>query len=164
MMPLHRKLARDKNGVTGFFEDLPALAVVLMVFVIYLSLLGGVMDRSTEHHQTINFNEELNEFITQFRSASCLTHDGITGLFDAHKVMALSLDNLTKEIQVDYDSRIEIRDTSGYYMNYSRTLNTTTIQEEERFSMGKGVGITAVSIWVSDEEIHSARVVITIWK
>ena len=158
-----RRFRSDKGGTTGFFEDLPALAVVIMSFVIYISLMNSVLESSTKTQGELDFSYEVNEFLRSLRSAGCLTHNGVTGLFDYQKVMHLTVENLTREIDVDYDYRVEIMDVSGYYMNYSKSVNTSSVEEGQRFEKGMWVGVSSAAIWVSDEEVHSARVVVTIW-
>ena len=161
---MNRRFHGDRSGVTGFFEDIPALALVIFSMVVYLSLMNTVVEKAAVRSEAADFGREINEFMRQVRSSGALTHEGVTGLFDAHKVAALSMENLTGYIQVDYEYSISIRDVSGYPMDYSNYVETSRVVDGQRFQGGRFVAIGSAAIWVSDEEVHSAVLEVAIWR
>lgn len=156
--------AFGNGGSTGFFEDLPAMVIVILTFVLFIGLATNIFNTTTKSRDFQNFAQEVNNFIEALRAYDGLTHSGIVGLFDAHKVRSLSAENISRDLKPDYNFTIEIIDISGYPFNCSRKITNGIWYPEKWLEMGRSVGYTSVAIWVSDEEIHAAKMVVTIWR
>ena len=162
-------LRKRNDGSTGFFEDLPAMVIVIITVVMFFSLTFNVLQTSFEDRKAISISEKAMDFTVQLRGYQNLTHENIEGLYDAHKVRDLGVENITRDIWPTYGSEgfefsIQIIDVSSYHFNCSRTLATQEWNNTRGLLIGKAVVSTGIAIWVSDEEIHGARMVVTIWK
>lgn len=162
-------IAGKKEGSTGFFEDIPTMILVILTVVMFFALAFSIVQTSFKDRTSTSLGEEVMDFMVQLRGYSGLTHNGVEGLYDAHKVRGLSLENVTKDLWSNYDLEnyefsIAVLDVSGYHFNCSRSITTDQYNSTHYLEVGRAVVTTGVSIWVSDEEIHAARMEVAIWK
>ena len=157
-------LRRRASGTAGFFEDIPALIIVILTFVLFIGLAASIFQSTLETREYDTFAQEVNNFIEKVRGYEGLTHSGIVGLFDAHKVRNITASYIKRDLRPDYDFSITILDVSGYPFNCSMNLSSEEWNPDRGLEVGKSVACTSVAIWVSDEEIHAAKMVVAIWK
>ncbi|MEM3341376.1 MAG: hypothetical protein QW728_01650 [Thermoplasmata archaeon] len=186
-------LKNNNKGVSGFFEDIPALIVVTIGIGMFFMSAAFAIYHHTRQTYDIETSFKYFDIIKTLRNYDglCYIEEGsanrLEGFFDAHKVYYLSVYNISKDIPElagvspestvvpDYmkssDDKIKVRewqliivDFSNYPYKYSKEVNNTADIEKARQRPNKEIFQTSVNIRVSDEEIHVAKMTFTVFQ
>jgi len=165
----NRKMKRKINdkGVVGFYEDVPALLIVVVGTVIFLSSLYAAIGRYDRRKDISDFEREAIEFAEAVRASPILTHENRIGQFDASKVQGLDSENFTRSFNdPDFHFRVTLTDVSNYSYQYNKTwVNEPEYNlTEESYEKGRKVVHLSVNIVVDTDEIHPARLRVEVWK
>ncbi len=156
-----RKLTREK-GTSGFFEELFLFAVVSVLFVATLLVAvyyGGV---KAQEYEKVQFVNEVYNFALKVRGYQPLIHDTVEGMFDYHKIKSVTYDELAKDLVPGFKFYIAVYDVSDYAMHYNATWGN--LKDSNTYGYYKVVITYPVDIWVSDHEIHAAKMEVIGWK
>jgi len=177
-----RKVSR--LGVAGFFEEIPVLILVTIgVGMFMVSMIWAISTHNARYTDIENVHE-IHDIMKTIRTweGLCYQEEGsanrVEGLFDCHKVMYLSATNLSRGVPelaggsatnpptpASRTYRLRIEDTSPYPFRYSadvnNIINPSKISDPkvERKTM-----VSSVNIKVNDEEIHVAKLELTIFR
>lgn len=158
------KLSRTDEGVAGFFEDLPALIVVIIGFGIFLLSIVNAFVAYQAQQDSFRMHQENKEFAQAIRSYDKLTYNFMEGVFSGDKILDISDETLESDFNPDalgYDYRLIINDVSNYPNGnlYKRTLQTSSPPVES----SKYTVTSSVTIRVG-EYYHPAQLIVTIWE
>ena len=137
-MPLSRiSLGKNRRGVAGFFEDIPALIVVVLGVGIFLAS----MIKAFTYYQTSQYEnepeEEAQRLFEAFISYPALKREGYKdGTFDVGKLRNLTMEQLKRDIYTDYEYWIYIKDVSFYPNQKGFVFNTSLPLGAYLFSLG----------------------------
>jgi len=163
-----RRFRSDKYGVTGFFEDIPALIVVVIGVAIFLASMINAFANYTnrQYEEKPETGQRLLETILSYPG---MKREGYKdGTFDLGKLRNLTDDRLKREIVTDLEYEIYIRDVSDYPDRENFTFNTSRPP-----SGGTGFRYTyfyPINIFTSMEEfqkqtnIHGGVLRLTVWR
>ncbi|MEF8874173.1 MAG: hypothetical protein V5A88_05825 [Candidatus Thermoplasmatota archaeon] len=161
------KRKMNEKGVVGFYEDVPALLIVVVATVIFLASIFSAVNRHSEKSSISDFEREAVEFAEGVRTSPLLLYEDNVGQFDATKVRYLDSENLTRSFNhPDFYYRVELTDVSNYSVKYNRTwskepdFNFT----KENYEKGRKVIHLSVNIVVDTDEIHPAKLRVEVWK
>ncbi len=170
-MSIPRKtLSVRKDAVAGFFEDIPALMVVVIgVTIFFASMINAFMNYSvTQFEDDPQEGQKLLEAIISY---SGLTKDGYKdGTFDRGKLRNLTIEDLERDIFTEFEYEIYVEDVSDYPDRENYTFNTSKVpgvHENVEFRLRI---IYPVNIYTSIEPhhrqtcLHGAFLRITLWK
>ncbi len=147
-------------GTSGFFEEIVLFAVVSILFVsslVVAAYYGSV--KAAEYHKEELVNEVYN-FVNKVREYQPLVHDGVEGLFDYHKIKSVTYEDLQRDLTPNFKFMMKIIDTSGYVQKFSQQWGNMN----NSYAYYRVVVIYPADIWVSDHEIHSAKIEVVAWE
>ena len=159
-----------KDAVAGFFEDIPALMVVVIGVTIFLaSMINAFMNYSVRQYD--DDPQEGQKLLEAIIAHPGLVKDGYKdGTFDRGKLRNLTIEDIEKDIFTEFNYEIFIEDVSDYpdreNFNFN-TSNLSDIDEDVEFRLRI---IYPVNIYTSIEQhqrqtcIHGAVLSITLWK
>ncbi len=156
-------------ATSGFFEEIVLFAIVSILFVSTLTVAvyyGSTKD--AEYRKTEFVNEVIN-FAQKVRGYEPLIHDSVEGLFDYHKIKGVSSDELSKDLTPAFNYYIEVIDVSDYPIKYNASWSnvpgvTGTTVWQQSYGYYRVVFYYPVNIWVSDHEIHAAKLEVVGWR
>ncbi len=161
------KRKMDDKGVVGFYEDVPALLIVVVATVIFLASIYSAIGRHEQKTSISDFEREALEFADAVRSSPLLLHEGEVGRFDATKIQGLESENLTRSLNYpDFFYRVEITDVSNYSVRYNQTWSREPEHNftAEDYQEGRKVIYLSVNIVVDTNEVHTARMRVEVWR
>lgn len=161
-------LRHARRGVAGFFEEVPAAVVAIISLVLFFAAVLTAFSNYDTQQQGSNFSSEAETFLEGLLSYHNLTYNGETGVFDAHKMMALTVDNLTYDFHPPYQYSVTITDISQYPVQYDLTLATSSVPTSgSSLHVGMVSDTTTVVIWVPNfpnDEYHAATLLVVTWE
>lgn len=158
------RLQGDRRAAAGFFEDLPALVVVVVATSLFLGFVIGTYRTYLREEAHSSFTENVRSFARKARSCPVWLHDGVPGLFDAHAMVETSLWNLSRELRFpDYSVRITISDLADYPVHYNASLERLVKGPDAKLRYGTVVLVLPVALWVTDDEVHAGRMTVEGW-
>ncbi|MDP7263945.1 MAG: hypothetical protein QGH39_00115 [Candidatus Thermoplasmatota archaeon] len=163
-------LSGRKDAVAGFFEDLPALMVVVIGVTIFLaSMINAFMNYSVRQYE--NDPQDGQKLLEAIVSYPGLIKDGYKdGTFDRAKLRDLTIDDFERDIFTDFDYEIYIEDVSDYPDRENYNFNTSKVSDigedvEFRLRITYPVNIyTSIDSNQRQTCIHGAFLRITLWK
>ncbi|MEW5761106.1 MAG: hypothetical protein AB1779_10120 [Candidatus Thermoplasmatota archaeon] len=157
---------RERTGVIGFFEDIPALIVITIALGIFFVGALTAYTTHTRYQEHADFIRDGYKFSKSIRNYDGLKYDlnPQDSVFYAPKVTTLSVKNITNDLNVKYNFLIQINDVSDYPKKYSIEIKTSPIPETKSLKVGKTVVSSSVCILVSENEIHPAILTVAIWR
>ena len=163
-------LSERKDAVAGFFEDIPALMVVVIGVTIFLaSMINAFMNYSVRQYE--DDPQEGQKLLEAIVSYPGLIKDGYKdGTFDRGKLRNLSIEDLERDIFTDFDYEIYVEDVSDYPDRENFTFNTSKVPDADENVEFRLRLIYPVNIFTSIEPhqqqtcIHGAVLRITLWK
>ncbi len=149
-------------GIAGFFEDLPALLVVLVGVVVFLLSIAGAYAAYGEYLAQLRFHENAVEFSESVRTYGPLTVNGEEGKFSAG---ALN-DSTAAQMAIDFHP-----DMVGLHWNL-RVVDVSTYPGKYEWSAGEAlpegasrVAVTSpVTIRNNSDQVHAGRLIVTVWR
>ncbi len=149
-----------ERGVTGFFEEIFLFAVVILIFLstLYTVLYFGSL--RAEREKYIELYENVDKFAQSFLGYKKIIRSGTIGLFDYHKLRAITYENIREDLQPAFNFSIKIIDVSEYPVKYNYTYGNETNASYAYYSI---MVKYPANIWVSEEEIHVAMVEVRGW-
>ncbi len=157
----------DDKGVVGLYEDVPALLIVIVGTVIFLSSLYAALGSYDRGKEVSDFEKEAIEFAEAVRASPLLTYENRIGQFDASKVQGLDSENLTRSFNdPDFYYRVTLTDVGNYTHLYNETWSSEPDYNftEGSYQRGRKVIYLSVNIVVDSNEIHPARLRVEVWK
>ena len=167
----------DKAPAGAVKKDRRRTALVAIgIILIAASTVFAFMSLKDSGSETIADTVEYNMFQDVLASTELDYADGPgRGCFNAGSIMSIQGDELKTDIAasdeqyLDYEFSINIIDISDYPVKYTRSDsagNAITTAEPPNGDGGDRVRTfeTAVNIFVDDDEVHTARFIMEIWK
>ncbi len=150
-----------KDGVAGFFVDIPALLAIIIGISIFTFSLYSAHASYLERRGSEDMARRLDSFVTDFRSNDYLTSS--PGVFTGEVLSNLNITHI-KDIYspeaLRFHYRIEFEDNSNYAHSYTTSLETmNTPSEQDIFAKSSSVIITEGS-----GSAHLAKLTIYIWR
>ena len=155
---------RSKAGVSGFFEEIPALMLVTVAIAVFLFTAIHGYGNYLDGKENDQMMENARFLSLSIKDCEALVHDE-TGTLNSAKVAALDIDTLRAKYDpgaLGYDYQVSIMDKSTYpsALNYTKSVSTVAVPEGE-----STYSTTApISIWVSASEVHQGLLIVTIWR
>lgn len=161
-------LPKDKNGVGGFFEDIPSMMVItisITVFMISAIYSYGIYMNSIEE---ADFSNDAYEIMQHIRSYDKLLINGTytgeptEGRFDYYKLNEMT----TKQLQTDFSRQYK-------YNIIVVDLEPTKEQTKSSWKFGeetpsgkvsKNNFETTITIKIRDNEFHLGILKVEVWK
>ncbi len=159
--PVWSVRGRSRKGVAGFFEDIPALMIVTISLAIFIIIVLSVFSTYYNAQVYIKMREDGESFSRAVRSYDGLKADywSRAGVFDSKKLISASAENISRDLHTSYRFSIEVEDVSEYQTKYS-----TKIISGLEFATSTKITVTSgANIYVSDTELHCARLRVSIW-
>ncbi|MFP4608508.1 MAG: hypothetical protein ACLFNY_02890, partial [Candidatus Aenigmatarchaeota archaeon] len=111
----------DDRGVVGFYEDVPALLIVVVATVIFLGSMYSAVQRHGQKSSVSDFERDAIEFAEAVKASPLLLYESNVGQFDATKVQYIGSENLTQSLNYpDFYYRITLADVSNYSIRYNQ--------------------------------------------
>ncbi len=155
------KIYSEQKGVSGFFEELVLFIVVSILFVSTMVVAAYYGEMKNVEYQKEELVNEVYNFINKVRSYQPLIHNGVEGLFDYHKIKSVTTEELERDLTPKFKFYITIEDVSDYVMKYDAAWgNPNNIT----YGYYKVVVDYPANIWVSDHEIHAAKIEVVAWQ
>lgn len=151
---------RNEGGVAGFFEDIQVLIVVTISMGIFLASAVNAYASYLSFQDSIRFQKDANDFADSLLSYDGLIHEKRRGMLDAFKLGNLDPQKIRQDLQINYEFQIIVNDVSKYpnASNYDIIIESSSPLGSRRSS------VLSANIWISDIEIHAARLAVTIWR
>jgi|GEM_PF-1701964 len=165
----YRKIGRfgfgKRDGVAGFFEEIPALILATIGMSIFFITALMAYSNYMGQQEAIKFVDDGDAFSKAIRNYKGLVYDAdghpIEGRFDYFKVPNLNVTNVSKDLNVKIKNRhfiVEIKDVSDYDTHYD-----VRIESSSREGLRRTEVLSTVYIRVTDDESHLARLTTVIW-
>ncbi|MFA5772043.1 MAG: hypothetical protein WC974_04870 [Thermoplasmata archaeon] len=156
---------KNKNGVAGFFEDIPALIVVTIGVGIFLTSIVTIYPKYIESEQNTDFMRESFNVAETIRASDDILYepDMQNGVFDAYKVQKMDSQQLNQTVHTELRCRIDIIDASDYPTKYNKTTQNFEDSEVPNFRMRYSITLP-VCIKKSEAEVHPAKMIVTLYK
>ncbi len=151
-----------EEGTSGFFEELVLFAVVSILFVATLTVAVYYGSMKTAEYEKVEFVNQVYNFVKEIRGYQPLLHDSVEGLYDYHKIKSVTYDELKRDLIPAFHFYIAIYDVSDYPMKYNATWGN--LENSTVYGYYRVVVTYPVDIWVSDHEIHAAKLEVVGWK
>jgi len=176
--PRETKSARPERSHTVAVtkSDRRTALVLFGIILIIVSTVFAFVSLQEPDQKTIEDTVEYNMFQDALASKELNCYNGPgSRCFSAGSVMSVGGDELMEDISTadeqyrDYEFYLEIIDVSDYPVKYTRSGSEgNAIATAEPNDAGGVDGIrtleTAVNIFIDDDEVHTARFVMQIWK
>lgn len=163
-----RNLRRASRAVAGFFEEIPAAAVVLVSLTLFSAALAGGLKAHNEQQAASNFSAQAESFLEGLVDYQNLTYLGQSGVFEAAKVVTLTVSNITYDFHPPFQYQVSVTDISNYTAKYATTLGTAPLPTLSTYlKVGEVRDSTTVDIWVPTVtfgEYHAAVLSVVIWE
>jgi len=158
-------LFRQNEGVAGFFEDIPALIVVIIGFGIFLLSMVNAFVAYQAQQNSFRMHQENVEFSQAIRSYDKLTYNNMEGVFQGEKILNTStwgkIKNDFHPVALGYDYRIIINDVSDYPDKFLFKKNFQTSPPPSRTSKYTVTSSVVINV---GEFYHPAQLIVTIWE
>jgi len=159
----------DRRGVAGFFEDIPALIVIVTGVGIFLSSMINAFTNYQNKQYEDEPEEETQILLESVISYSKLKRSGYKdGTFDLGKLRKMTSENLTRDIHSDFEYEVKVEDVSDYPDKQNFTFNTSekpTGDVDLIVSLHYPINIyTSTELHQKETSIHGAILTITMWK
>lgn len=159
------RISTNESGTSGFFEELILFAVVSILFVATLTVAAYYGSMKAEEYAKVEFANQVYDFVQKVRGYEPILHDSVEGLYDYHKIKSYNSttmhDMIARDLAPSFNFYINITDASDYVVKYNASFGTPY---DIQYGYYKVVVIYPVNIWVSDHEIHPARLEVIAWK
>ncbi|MEM2900480.1 MAG: hypothetical protein QXT63_06770 [Thermoplasmata archaeon] len=159
------RLGHSRLGIAGFFEDIPALMVVTIGLAIFIIIVLSVYSNYYTTQVYVKIREDGESFSKAVRSYEGLKSEywNRDGFFDAKKLMNITAENISRDLHPGYKFSIEIEDVSSYPTKYERKGENAIVSGKDYQKTTKVSVTSGANIFVSDTEIHCARLRVSIW-
>ena len=150
----------QKQGVAGFYVDLPALLAIMIGISIFTISIYGAHTSYLERRQEGKMNRQLDNFVRDLRSYSYLAIS--PGVFRADRLNNLNISYIEETYPSEtlgFHYQINIDDNSGYRHDHSVSFSTSPIPYD-RDVYAKS---TSVLIQEGSGRTHLARMTVYIW-
>jgi hypothetical protein len=154
---------QDRQAITGFFEEIPVLVIVTVAILIFFFGVVSAVVNHQELRGEIEFTRDAIEFTDAIKSYEGLLHNNQRGVFDANKIRALTPRAISEALHPNYNYRIQIVDLGDYPQKFNCDIRSAPMPSPYN-PEATCVVISSINIWVSEEEIHPGRLIVTIWK
>lgn len=162
-MPRKFSIRKDE-GVAGFFEDIPALIVVIIGFGIFLlSIVSAFISYQTQQ-ESFRMHQESVEFMEAIRIYDKITYDSKEGIFHGDSIQTITNETLKTDFHPDalgYEYRIIINDVSDYP---NKNIYKKSFQTSAPPSSSSKYTITSSVVIKVGEYYHAAQLIVTIWE
>lgn len=155
-------LDKDNRGVAGFFEDIPALIIVVIAIGMFTVSAAHVYAGYVAQQNTLRMYDDCREFTQSIRTYDGLTYRSQEGMFDIQKIESLANETLEyafNRTSLGFDYQIIIRDVSDYPKPIMKSFGAFIIP----LDISKITITSSVNIRISNDEIHAAQLIVTIW-
>ncbi len=155
-------LSKDNRGIAGFFEDIPALIVVVIAIGMFTVIMVHAYAGYVAQQNALRMYEDCREFTQSIRTYDSLIYQSQEGMFDVQKMETLTNETLEYDFNrtsLGFDYQILIRDVSDYPKPIVKSFGTFHIPP----NIGKITITSSINIRVSSDEIHAAQLIVTIW-
>jgi hypothetical protein len=152
----------NREGIAGFFEDLPALLVVLVAVAIFILSIAGAYAAYGDYLQQLRFHEQAVEFSESIRTYEFLTYNQEEGKFQADALnettaAQMAIDFHPENVGLHWNVRVV--DVSGYGGKYTWSAGETVPQGVSRIAI-----TSPLTIRNNSDQIRGARLVVTVWR
>ncbi|WP_455392146.1 hypothetical protein, partial [[Eubacterium] cellulosolvens] len=149
--------------------------IVIAVLILIFSIILSVQNYLQMSNRKPSLEENAYDFMRRFREYDELTLDSIQNsgqvTWDADKFLKLTSEDIISDFETDFEFLIEVYDLSDYQVKYNRTLdnkllwNSTQASSRANDANDNGFEISSyVNIFVTYDEVHLARIEITVWE
>jgi hypothetical protein len=150
----------QERGTSGFFEEIILFAVVSVLFVSTLVMAAYFQSVKSTEYEKEELVNEVYSFVAKVREYQPLIHDGVEGLFDYHKIKSVTYEDLKRDLTPKFNFMMKVIDTSNYKQKISQQWGNLN----DSFGYYRVVVIYPADIWVSDHEIHTAKIEVVAWE
>ncbi len=151
--------------MTGFYEDLPTLLIVILSLFIFFGQVAAMYDTYDARWERLEAKNDAMAFPRLVRGYEGLVHESREGVFEATKVDAMSSQRLNADLQPGFDFHIAIYDLGDYPVAYNATYASAPLPEgPDDYRTGIYVNRLSVLIWVNEEELHPAVMIVSTWE
>lgn len=162
-------MIKDREGAAGFQEDIPALIIVTVALIIFTANGIRAYSMYISYNERTDLARQGSEFSNWLRGYDGLLYESAseTGIFDCNKINALAKNTssasskLEQDFNLKFRYKIQLLDCSSYSLKYN--LEICSSEQESNFELGKYVFESPVCIYVSENEIHSAKLITAVW-
>ena len=154
-------MVKDEKGSSGFFEEVVLFAIVSILFVASLAVAVYYEGLKNVEYQKVEFVNEVHNFVNELREYQKLIHDSVEGLYDHHKITGVTWEEIRRDLNPNFNFTIYLIDVSDYKVKYNASWGHT---ENMSYAYYKIVVYYPANIWVTDYEIHAAKLKVIAWK
>lgn len=164
-------MIKDRAGVVGFQEDIPALIIVTVALIIFIA--NGIRAYSLyiAHNEAVDLARQGSEFSNWIRGYEGLVYESTkeTGFFDCNKINAFAknVTSASSKLEHDFNLRfkykIQVLDCSNYSVKYNLEICSSE-QKNVNAELEKYTSELPVCIYVNENEIHAAKLITAVWR
>jgi hypothetical protein len=154
---------KRKEGIAGFFEDIPVLIVVTIATGIFLGSLVSAYVNYLDQFEYRNMRENVTDFSDALRSYGGFIYEYEEGVFEGDKLISVDERTLQEDFNestLGYHYQVAIIDTSDYPNSNNYTIsfgNSNPPMKVNKYTVTSSVLIKV------DEKFHAAQMIVTIW-
>lgn len=151
------------NGVAGFFEDLPSFIVILIALGVFISSLFYSSADYIRAAESIEEHESCRELLRGLRNYDKLLVTGsysmkpVNGLYSLEKLNQMNTTTMKTDLRSKYEYNVSIADLANSSLGWSFG------DEVPSDRINKLTMFTTTAIEIRDNEVHTARLKVTVW-
>jgi hypothetical protein len=154
----------SNHGVAGFFEDIPALIVVIIGFGIFLLSMVNAFVAYQSQQNSFRMHQESVEFSQAIRGYDRLTYNSMEGVFLGDNILNLSDIKIKNDFHpnsLNFNYLVIIKDVSDYPDSHKYIRNFDTSDVPQRTSI---YTVSSSVVIVVGDNYHAAQLIVMIWE
>ena len=154
-----RGINREEEAISGAFEELPALLVVLIAISLFSVSFASATSSWADDREYLDLQGDCRTFAGMVRSSEILSGDCDAGLFDIFRIQNVSESAFLNEFNstiLGFDYRVSIQPIES---NDSIKFQTSEILEMSNVATYH----TCVSV-LENGKVTGARLIVSIWR
>lgn len=168
MAARHCRFCKDRAGVAGYFEDIPALIVVIVGLGIFMASVTNAFVYYTGR-QYVDEPDEGRRLLDNVLSYHGIKRNGYKdGTFDRAKLRNITIDRIKRDILTELEFRIYIEDVSDYPDRENFTFETSPGTGGDLYfflTYRYPVNIfTSLDMHQTQTAIHPAVLTLSVWR
>lgn len=154
----------DGEGISGAFEELPALLVVLVAISLFTVSMAHSYSAYGSNSDRLKLQEDCQDFARMVRNADMLCPDSRSGEFDMIALQNLSTETFLEEFNPEllgFQYRVTVQDLDMETGNVSMSITIQSAEMENALDIA--TFSTCVNL-VDFDRVGAGRLTVSIWR
>ena len=152
------------GGISGAFEELPALLVVLVAISLFTVSMAHSYSAYGSNAEYARLQEDCRDFTRMVRGAEIICHDSGPGEFDVVALQNLSTETFLEEFNPEllgFQYRVTVQDLDMETGNVSMSITIQSAEMENALDVA--TFSTCVNL-VDFDRVGAGRLAVSIWR